>query len=115
HSRHRIVPVRPRVGAPESATVVGPVCESADVFDPESQLPPLERGDVVAVLDAGALGAGMSSTYKGRGRLPRRGGGRGQAARPRAVRRGAGILAGARRGRCARALRSGAIGRSTPP
>ena len=32
-------------------------------------LPPLERGDLVAVLDAGAYGASMSSSYNGRGRL----------------------------------------------
>jgi diaminopimelate decarboxylase len=49
--------------------VVGPVCESADVFDRETALPPLERGDVVALLDAGAYGAVMSSNYNGRGRL----------------------------------------------
>jgi diaminopimelate decarboxylase len=48
---------------------VGPVCESADVFDREAMLPPLERGDVVALLDAGAYGAVMSSNYNGRGRL----------------------------------------------
>jgi diaminopimelate decarboxylase len=45
------------------------VCESADVFDREAMLPPLERGDLVALLDAGAYGAVMSSNYNGRGRL----------------------------------------------
>jgi diaminopimelate decarboxylase len=69
HARHRIVPLRPRPGAPEPATVVGPVCESADVFDRDASLPPLERGDLVALLDAGAYGAVMSSNYNGRGRL----------------------------------------------
>jgi diaminopimelate decarboxylase len=68
-ARHRIVPLQPREGAEEPATVVGPVCESADVFDRETALPPLERGDVVALLDAGAYGAVMSSNYNGRGRL----------------------------------------------
>ena len=68
-ARHRIVPVRPRGGALEPAIVVGPVCESADVFDQEVALPPLETGDLVAVLDAGAYGAAMSSNYNGRGRL----------------------------------------------
>ncbi len=68
-SRHRIVPVLPRAGAGEPATVVGPVCESADVFADDLVLPPLERGDLVAVLDAGAYGASMSSSYNGRGRL----------------------------------------------
>jgi diaminopimelate decarboxylase len=68
-ARHRIVPVRPRPGAGEPACVVGPVCESADVFDEAAPLPPLEPGDLVAVLDAGAYGASMSSVYNGRGRL----------------------------------------------
>ncbi len=68
-ARHRIVPVAPRQGAAESAAVVGPVCESADVFDGEVALPPLERGDWVAFLDTGAYGAAMASNYNGRGRL----------------------------------------------
>jgi diaminopimelate decarboxylase len=69
HATHRIVPVLPRAGAAESATVVGPVCESADVFARDIPLPPLEPGDLVAILDAGAYGAAMSSNYNGRGRL----------------------------------------------
>ncbi len=68
-ARHRIVPVRPRAGAAEPACVVGPVCESADVFAEDASLPPLEPGDLVALLDAGAYGASMSSSYNGRGRL----------------------------------------------
>jgi diaminopimelate decarboxylase len=68
-ARHRIVPLAPRPGARESATVVGPVCESSDQFSVDEQLPPLESGDVVAILDAGAYGAAMSSNYNGRGRL----------------------------------------------
>ncbi len=66
---HRIVPVRPRAGASVAATVVGPVCESGDVFAAAASLPPLEPGDLVAVLDAGAYGASMASNYNGRGRL----------------------------------------------
>jgi diaminopimelate decarboxylase len=50
--------------------VVGPVCESADVFEDGAMLPPLERGDLVVLLDTGAYGAVMSSNYNGRGRLP---------------------------------------------
>jgi len=68
-ARHRIVPLRPRAGAVSPAAVVGPVCESADVFDSRLDLPPLEPGDPVAILDAGAYGAAMSSNYNGRGRL----------------------------------------------
>jgi len=68
-ARHRIVPLAPRSGARESATVVGPVCESSDQFSVDESLPPLEPSDVVAILDAGAYGAAMSSNYNGRGRL----------------------------------------------
>lgn len=68
-ARHRAVPVRPRAGALTPAAVVGPVCESGDTFEEGAMLPPLERGDLVALLDAGAYGAAMSSQYNGRGRL----------------------------------------------
>lgn len=69
HARHRIVPVRPRAGDVLPASVVGPVCESADVFASETPLPPIEPGDLVAILDAGAYGSAMASNYNGRGRL----------------------------------------------
>jgi diaminopimelate decarboxylase len=68
-ARHRIVPIVPRPGLSAPATIVGPVCESADVFDAEGMLPPIERGDRVAILDAGAYAASMASNYNGRGRL----------------------------------------------
>jgi diaminopimelate decarboxylase len=68
-AQHRIVPLEPREGEWQRVTVVGPVCESADVFATEVELPPIERGDIVALLDAGAYGASMSSNYNGRGRL----------------------------------------------
>jgi diaminopimelate decarboxylase len=44
-ARHRIVPLATRPGARESATVVGPVCESSDQFSVDESLPPLEPGD----------------------------------------------------------------------
>jgi diaminopimelate decarboxylase len=68
-ARHRIVPLAPRPGPATPADVVGPVCESADTFASGRVLAPLERGDLVAILDAGAYGASMASTYNGRGRL----------------------------------------------
>jgi diaminopimelate decarboxylase len=63
---HRIEPVHPRPGKPSSYDVVGPVCESADAFAQERQLAPLEEGDLVAILDAGAYGSVMASTYNRR-------------------------------------------------
>lgn len=49
--------------------VDGPVCESTDVLGSAS-LPPLERGDIVAIGMAGAYGSSMFSTYNGRPRPP---------------------------------------------
>ena len=65
-SFHRIVPVAPRSG-PESAwDIVGPICESSDVFARERSLPELRVDDLVAVLDTGAYGAVMASNYNRR-------------------------------------------------
>ncbi len=49
--------------------VDGPVCESTDTLG-TTTLPPLERGDVVAIGVAGAYGSSMASTYNGRPRPP---------------------------------------------
>jgi len=65
-SYHRIVPVQPRAGDPRPWDIVGPICESSDVFARERELPPLEVGDLVAILDTGAYGAVMASNYNRR-------------------------------------------------
>ncbi|MBV9991089.1 MAG: diaminopimelate decarboxylase [Alphaproteobacteria bacterium] len=46
--------------------LVGPVCESADVFARDYEMPALEAGDLVAFLNAGAYGAVMASAYNAR-------------------------------------------------
>lgn len=43
--------------------VVGPVCESSDVFGKEVCLPELQRGDLLAIRSAGAYGQSMASGY----------------------------------------------------
>lgn len=65
---HAIVPLSPIAAkAPVSpADIVGPVCESGDTFARARNLPDLKPGDFVALLDAGAYGAVMSSTYNAR-------------------------------------------------
>jgi diaminopimelate decarboxylase len=65
---HGIVPVAPAAfaAATSPADVVGPVCESGDTFSRDRGLPQLESGSLVAILDAGAYGAAMSSTYNNR-------------------------------------------------
>jgi diaminopimelate decarboxylase len=62
-SFHRIVPVATRPGAETPWDVVGPICESSDVFARDRLLPPLEVDDLVAILDAGAYGSVMGSNY----------------------------------------------------
>ena len=63
---HRIVAVTPRPGALQRYEVVGPLCESSDIFGRDRELPPLDVGDLVAILDAGAYGSVMASTYNRR-------------------------------------------------
>ena len=62
-SFHRIVPVALRAGADSAWDVVGPICESSDVFARDRMLPPLEVDDLMAILDAGAYGSVMGSNY----------------------------------------------------
>ena len=78
-SFHRIWPVRVPAGSPERPDdfeadidgtvpqdVVGPVCESGDYLAKNRRLPPLARGDLVAVFSAGAYGMSMASNYNAR-------------------------------------------------
>jgi len=65
-SYHRIAAVTPRPGPERPLDVVGPICESSDVFARDRSLPPVEVGDLVAVLDVGAYGAVMASNYNRR-------------------------------------------------
>ena len=50
--------------------VVGPVCETSDLFAAGRSLPQLKSGDLVAILTAGAYGATMSSAYNARPPAP---------------------------------------------
>jgi diaminopimelate decarboxylase len=67
---HDIRPVRPREGVPVTYDVVGPVCETGDTFTRDRPLPPLEAGDLVAFMSAGAYGAAMASEYNSRLLVP---------------------------------------------
>jgi diaminopimelate decarboxylase len=53
----------------EPTRVEGPICESTDALGIHD-LPPLRRGDLVAISDAGAYAASLASTYNGRPRAP---------------------------------------------
>ncbi|HEX2921041.1 MAG TPA: diaminopimelate decarboxylase [Bacteroidales bacterium] len=43
--------------------VVGPICESSDVFGKMIELPETKRGDLIAIRSAGAYGEAMASRY----------------------------------------------------
>ena len=80
---HFIWPVEPAAGfvpdaRGEAATfdglinsdVVGPVCETGDFFAKERPLPPVARGDWIAMFTAGAYGMAMASHYNSRPNPP---------------------------------------------
>ena len=79
---HRIWPVKTHITMPaverpgksvvkrgmESVDVVGPVCESSDVFAAKRALPKVNEGDLLSIFSAGAYGFTMSSSYNTRPR-----------------------------------------------
>ncbi len=68
-AHHEIVPVTPRRGARKiTADIVGPVCETGDFFARDRQLPAVQPGDLLAILDAGAYGMSLASNYNSRPR-----------------------------------------------
>ena len=69
-SYHAILPVSPVdfLAETTAADIVGPVCETGDTFATGRAMPPLRPGARLAILDAGAYGAVMSSTYNARPR-----------------------------------------------
>ena len=69
---HRVIPINePAKAAPTAAVdVVGPVCETGDFLARGQQLSAVAPGDLLAVLDTGAYGAVMASTYNARPLAP---------------------------------------------
>jgi len=67
---HRIIPVKePSLHSSQKVSIVGPICESGDFFLEGVEFPPVEKGDLLAILDVGAYGFSMSSNYNGRKRV----------------------------------------------
>ena len=60
---HRIVNLSAPDAEQVTYDVVGPICESSDVFARDYSLPALRRGDLVALQTAGAYGQIMASGY----------------------------------------------------
>ncbi|HTU43952.1 MAG TPA: diaminopimelate decarboxylase [Bryobacteraceae bacterium] len=68
-AHHEIVPVNQPSGRPPiKADIVGPVCESGDFFARNRDLPPVQPGDLLAILTAGAYAFSLSSNYNSRPR-----------------------------------------------
>ena len=62
--------MREHTGLPGLATcdLVGPICETGDFLARTRALPPMARGDLVAMFSAGAYGMSMVSNYNDHGR-----------------------------------------------
>lgn len=72
---HEIIPVSKNLGAASKSDVldevldiVGPVCETGDFFARDRMLPPVDEGDLLAILDVGAYGMVLASNYNTRPR-----------------------------------------------
>jgi diaminopimelate decarboxylase len=69
---HEVVPVErsdeSNQGARETVDVVGPICETGDFFARDRELPIMQEGDLLALLDAGAYGMVLASNYNTRPR-----------------------------------------------
>lgn len=68
HAYHKIENISSD-GPMEAYDVVGPICESSDVFAKQAELNQCRRGDLIAIRSAGAYGEIMASQYNCR-RLP---------------------------------------------
>jgi diaminopimelate decarboxylase len=69
-AHHEIRPVAPHAGPDTPVDVVGPVCETGDYLAIGRPMPMVERGDLLAIMSAGAYGAVQSSTYNTRTLVP---------------------------------------------
>ena len=69
---HHIQPVTEPAADAEDVLIdfVGPVCESGDTFAASRRSTPVQQGDLVAIMSAGAYGAVMASTYNTRPLTP---------------------------------------------
>ena len=67
-SHHAIVPVTQRMGERRIVDIVGPICESGDFLARDREIEMPDKGDILAVMSAGAYGMTMSSNYNSRPR-----------------------------------------------
>ena len=64
--QHIVVANKADAPAKDIYSIAGPICETGDILAHDRELPKIEKGDIIAVLDAGAYGFSMSSQYNGR-------------------------------------------------
>ncbi len=62
-AHHKIVNLTSQENEMDTYDVVGPICESSDVFGSDVMLPVTRRADIIAILSAGAYGESMASRY----------------------------------------------------
>ncbi len=67
---HQLLTLKQPDEAREICNVVGPICESSDSFLQQANLPRINSGERVALLQAGAYGAVMASGYNSRDVIP---------------------------------------------
>ena len=68
-AHHEILAVQqPSNDARQHVDVVGPICETGDFFARDRELPFIESGDLIAIMDAGAYGMSLASNYNTRPR-----------------------------------------------
>ena len=66
---HEIVAVRgSETPGRETVDIVGPICETGDFFARDREMPAVQEGELLAVLDAGAYGMVLASNYNSRPR-----------------------------------------------
>ena len=70
YDAHHEIFVDGKIGArnAEKVSVVGPICENTDQLARDRLLPRIVEKDLLAILDTGAYGFGMSSNYNTRAR-----------------------------------------------
>lgn len=66
-AHHPILPVQqPAANSQQPIDIVGPICETGDFLAKERPFPPVQPGNLVAIMQTGAYGFAMSSNYNGR-------------------------------------------------
>lgn len=65
---HQILPIKYKRYKKIKASVVGPVCETADVIAKSRRIQNFQQGDLLAVMSCGAYAASMGSQYNSRPR-----------------------------------------------